>query len=753
MGEYFRRQASFVLPLGPVMKSSPRSIETRTSSVTVAVSTCTTLAQAKIHKATQRPFLRLFFFGALLCSLSPLGAEEMETWTDKQGRRLEAEFAGPTTVAVLLRTSDGKVHSVSFERLMTTDVQKARQKTATGGVAALPQALLDLTPEQSAERIDRVLEAQWATAKIKPNPPLTDEQFVRRAYLDIAGRIPKLSETRTFLDNKARNKRAVLIDTLLQSPGHHSHLFNFFANLLRLKTRVSEYISGASFIQWIKLCVAENRPYDQMVQEMITASGMYQKSPAAGYLMRDAGMPLDNLSLTAQYFLGTDLSCAQCHDHPFDNWSQRQFYQLAAFMGSTRTLPHKPVLEAECKSAGKAFVQGNDIVEAAVAHGGYDGVQKEAMKRFMNAAQHRVADDPSQVLKLPHDYAYSDAKPGDIVEPKVIFGNMPDLKKFDNNRAAFAYWLTADDNPRFAVTIANRLWARAFGRGVVEPLHDLNDLSETSVPGLIEVLEEEMKRVRYDLRAFEAILYRTRAWQRESSTVSPPLGEAYAFPGPLLRRLSSAQIWDSILTMVLEDPDYFNGKRDYREWEQTFGFDRSIVDGKLLGAQFDKQEALNKRDGGLFGWPKDSEEVRPKDSPLWLDDRCGAWRLYGEVLIRASEMTQPASAGHLLSILGQSDRNLSGSDSTIGSVPIAMALMNGRGSQVITKAGSRILNAVDEFQGDGPKVETVYLSVLSRLPISDERSVAYKTIRRGGKAGFEDVVWALINTREFLFVQ
>ena len=112
-------------------------------------------------------------------------------------------------------------------------------------------------------------------------------------------------------------------------------------------------------------------------------------------------------------------------------------------------------------------------------------------------------------------------------------------------------------------------------------------------------------------------------------------------------------------------------------------------------------------------------------------------------------MTQP----DLLSLLGQSDRNLSGSDSTIGSVPIAMALMNGRGSQVITKAGSRILNAVDEFQGDGPKVETVYLSVLSRLPTSDERSVVYKTIRHGGKAGFEDVVWALINTREFLFVQ
>lgn len=701
-------------------------------------------------QSIRKPAWHLLTFLLILNGTASRLAAEQETWTDKQGRRLEAEFAGLTTGAVLLRTADGRVHQVPFDRLIAADVEKAQKKPA---VAAAAGPLPSWPPEQSAERIDRHLEAYLASKNIKPNPALTDEQFLRRVYLDVVGRIPKLAETRAFLEDKSRSKRAALIDQLLKSPGHHSHLFNYFANLLRVKTRVSEYISGASYIKWIKNTVAENKPYDQWVREMLTADGMYQKNPAAGYLMRDAGMALDNLSLTAQYFLGTDLSCAQCHDHPFDDWSQRQFYHLAAFFGQTRTLPHKNVLEAECKAAGHPLVQGIEIVEAAAAQGGYDGPQKEAMKRFMNAAQHRVADDPTLVLKLPHDYAYSDGKPGDVVEPKVIFGTMPDLRQFDRPRDAFAHWLTADDNPRFAVTIANRLWARAFGRGVVEPLDDLNDFSSANVPGLIEILGEEMKRVRYDLRAFEAILYRTRAWQRESSTVSPAMGADYAFPGPLLRRLSAAQIWDSILTMVLDDPDYFNGKRDYTDWEQTFGFDRPTITSKTFAAQFDQQTALTTREGGFYGWPSYSEDLHPKGRPLWFDDRCGVWRLYGDALIRASEITQPAPSSHLLSILGQSDRNLSDGDSTIGSVPIAMALMNGRGSQIITQPGSRILNALEDFQADGPKVETVFLSVLSRLPTADERSIAYKTIRRGGKAGFEDVVWSLINTREFVFVQ
>ena len=376
------------------------------------------------------------------------------------------------------------------------------------------------------------------------------------------------------------------------------------------------------------------------------------------------------------------------------------------------------------------------------------------MQCFMNSANHRVAEKPNTQLKLPHDYKYKDGKPGDVVEPKVIFGTQPDLSKFDGNpRAAFASWLTADDNPRFALTIANRMWKHVFGLGVIEPVHDLKDLSTAQVPGLPELLAAEMKRVHYDLREFQRILFLTRAWQREASTTPLARGEPYAFPGPVLRRLTATQIWDSVLTMILDDPDYYNGKRDYLEWEKTYSMDRATVTGKEMGMRFAKMEALNQQDGGAFGWPKDEESLRPKGTPLYIDPRINVWRLYGDVLVRASELPQPSNLNHLLRSLGQSDRVTIDSDSTVGSVPISLALMNGRGSQVITKNGSRLMNAVDKFKADGPKVETVFLSILSRMPRSDERSTAYKAIRQGGKSGYEDVAWALLNTREFLFVQ
>ena len=700
-----------------------------------------------------KPF-RCFCWVLPLVFLAQSRAAELQTWTDVQNRQIQAESLGRQGRTIYLRTADGRVHAVPIDRLSPADAERAlQQPEQQPAAAATGPALPPLRPEQSAERIDRLLEAHLAARKVSPNPPMTDEQFVRRAYLDIVGRIPKLAEAREFLDDKARDKRTVLMDRLLASPGHHSHLFNFYANLLRLKTRAGEYVSGATYNRWVRESIAANKPYDQMVREMLTASGSSRGNPATGYLLRDAGMPLDNLSITVQCFLGIDLSCAQCHDHPFADWTQKEFYQLAAFMGRTRTTPNYHIIRAEAEVAGRPFVDRKKLIDSVFEHRAYDGVMHAALHRFMQAAEHRVADDPKLVLTLPHDYKYKDGKPGDPVEPRVIYGPTPDLTRFDSPRAAFAHWLTADDNPRFAITLANRLWARAFGRGLLEPLQDLGDFSTADVPGLLEVLGEEMRRVRYDVRAFEAILYRTRAWQRQASTTSPAMGGAYDFPGPLLRRLSAAQIWDSILTLVLDDPDYYQAKRDYTEWEQIHDLDRPAVTGKELLQRFEQLTALQQRDGSVFGWPKDDPSQRRPDQPLWFDKRIEAWRLYGEVLIRASDLQQPAPPQHLLSLLGQSDRELSNGDTTVGSVPIVLAMANGSGSQVITRTGSRILDALEQFQADGPKVDTLFLSILSRLPTADERSIAYKAIRRDGKPGFENVVWSLLNTREFLFIQ
>ncbi len=539
---------------------------------------------------------------------------------------------------------------------------------------------------------------------------------------------------------------------MLADKGHPSHLFNYFSDMLRLKHKVSEYVSCASFVKWVKEALASNKPYNQMVSEMMTASGPEWQNAAAGYIMRDAGMPLDNVSLTSQLFLGTDMSCAQCHDHPFADWTQFQFYEMAAYFGKTKTSWPGPMIKAECVAKGVSDKPMDRAIDEFFKIRDFDGPMKEALKRFINCSNQRVVDDPKADLRLPDDYEYKDGKPKQIVQPKVPFGTEPDLAKFDSRRAAFASWLTSDDNPRFAMTIANRLWGRAFGRAVVEPVIDLKDLSAAQVPGLIELLGEDMKGVHYDLRQFERILYRTQTYQREATSQPVEMGAPYAFQGPLLRRLSGAQLWDSMLTMVLADPDYYQGKRDYTEWEKTFTFDIPTLSGKELNERFTALEELDKRDGGTFGWPKHDPTLN-EGKPIYFDTRIDAWRLYGEVLVRSSDLIQPVGESHFMRQTGMTDRNLSGGDHTMGSIPMALALMNGEGVQVLTKDGSRILEIVNKTKADGPKVEAVFLSVLSRMPTPEERSIAYKQIRGSGLDGFKNVTWALMNTREFLFVQ
>ena len=161
------------------------------------------------------------------------------------------------------------------------------------------------------------------------NPAANDEQFVRRVYLDVIGRIPSYEETTTFLKDPDPMKRSKLINMLLDSEGYASHMFNYFAEMLRVRHNLDQAnLRGDDYVNWLRRQVSGNRPWDQMVYAMLTAEGkMWSEDPnpndgwddkgAAGYLLRDAGMQLDNLANTLTVFLGTDVACAQCPDHPF----------------------------------------------------------------------------------------------------------------------------------------------------------------------------------------------------------------------------------------------------------------------------------------------------------------------------------------------------------------------------------------------------------------------------------------------------
>jgi hypothetical protein len=485
---------------------------------------------------------------------------------------------------------------------------------------------------------------------------------------------------------------------------------------------------------------------------MLTASGTSWENPATGYLLRDAGMQLDNLALTMQVFTGVDVQCAQCHDHPFSDWTQKQFYQAAAFFGQTTTIVRDGQMSKALfpKSNGNPTKRIEEELKAAGKYPEPDGV----MRRMITTHRQKVADNAQRLsLKLPADYKYKDGAPGEVVEPKVLFGEMPDLTKFDSRRKAFAEWLTVSSSDRFAAAIANRLWKRAFGRGVVERVIEIEELTSGTVPSLLPFLAAEMKRLKFSVRDFERLLYNTQSYQRQAYAEEIGMGMAYYFPGPTLRRMSSEQIWDSFISMILDDPDYFYRKRDdfYKDWERTLA-EKSPDDITGLEAQqlFSvKIQELGKRPGGLVGFPPGlkGDEARQ----VYMDDSLQAYRYLGNVLVRASEFPQPNRDA--LSQLGQGDRELVDSATTTGSVPVVLSFMNGKGTKQLTVPGSRILDVVEKFNADGPKVEAVFLSILNRMPSPDERSIAYKAIRRDGPDGFKNVVWALINTREFMFIR
>jgi hypothetical protein len=696
--------------------------------------------------------IRLLLASAIggFLNLQPLYAAE-RTWTDVQGRKVQGEFVGLVGGTISLRLSDGRKVDFPVSRLSADDQTAAKElakKTSPAAAGALP---VPRTAQESSAIIDRLVDSHLASVALKPNPALTEEQFARMIYLDIAGRIPRHEEMLKFLEDKSREKRPKLIKDLLNSNGHNSHLFNYFADMLRLKTQASEYVGGAAYVQWVRDCIEKNTAYDDMTRQMLTASGLGWETPAAGYLLRDAGMPLDNMSLTMQVFTGLDLSCAQCHDHPFTDWTQMQFYKLAAYFGESTTLINGPERKlAYPKSNG---APGKRIEDELKAKGQYSEPDL-LMRRMLNTHNYRVMDDPKNLsLKLPHDYKYSDGKPGTVVEPAVIYGTMPSLTEHDTRRKAFAAWLTGPENERFAITIANRMWKRAFGRGLADPIHSVEDYNESSHALLLKFLGSEMSRLKFDLRAFEEILLNTQAYQRQAYTGELAMGAQYHFPGPLLRRMTAEQLWDSFLTMILPDPDYFYRKRDYRDWEKLLST-KNIDD--LTGEEAkeilsNRMTALSKRPGGTYGWPGVTDEDK---GVVTFDDRIEAFRMESNVLIRASEFPQPSPGGvNFLRDLGQSDRMLIDHGAVNGSVPIVLALMNSNGTRNLTRPGSRILDAIDKGRAVGPKLETAFLSILNRMPNSDERSRAYKAISRDGADGFRNVVWALINTREFIFIQ
>jgi Protein of unknown function (DUF1549)/Protein of unknown function (DUF1553) len=650
---------------------------------------------------------------------------------------------------------------------------------APAAAPAQPSAVkpLDAAAQKSASAtIDKLVNDQLAKQNLKPLGRTSDEIFLRRVYLDLMGRIPTFEETNAFLTPRTSDKREKLVKSLIGSEGYLSHQFTFWADLLRASTRLQERYPGQAYIEWIKQALRENKPYDKMVSELLQAEGpaLARGNGATGYYIRDAGMPLDNMSNTIQVFLGTQLACAQCHNHPNDKWTRMDYYEMAAFTSGT-------AVQKNYHEDGQKMKRGPEMRELAQKIKEAPPQVRNTVKMLSETIGLGVTDKDSASIALPHDYQYADAKPGAKVDAHPMFGEA-EIGKGTNPRAGYASWMI--NQPRFAQVIANRLWKKATGTGVIEPVDNLRDDTAASNPELMDFLTRLMVSVKFDLRKFQEVIYSTEVYQRES-VKQDVADEAYAFQGLKLRRLTAEQVWDSLMTLAVSDIDTQKGvdaehlhvmyeKYKDESPQELFALAESMSNKReeatKLRADFQElKEKIAKATNGpdkaklmqdMKALADRRDELMSQSDPLLAKKGLGVGKGTGARdgksgvgnLLRAAELPSPAPNGHFLRTFGQSDRQLIDNGSDSPAVTQALSLMNGLIEPDILSNRSVLTANVLKGSNAEAKAKILWLTILSREPTRQELTMAARVLA-SQKDGADDLAWALINSNEFLFVR
>ncbi len=580
-----------------------------------------------------------------------------------------------------------------------------------------------LSFETPSQHIDKIIETVSVEQKIPLDPVVSDSTFIRRVYLDLVGRIPTHEEYQTFLKS-GETRRHDLTVHLLKSESHVQHLYHFWADLLRLRdTGLNDnvgYLRGITYIEWIKEQIRQNTSYDQIVHQLLTAEGDIWTNPASGYYLRDFGMPLDNFSNTSQIFMGVDLSCAQCHDDPFQDWKQLDFYNLASFVKNTDTkLSLLPKEEREVVSLfQKQIREKQDEISKLIREGKTSPVDRGRLNQMGNFAnvsfQYALAIDPTNVLKLPHDYKYDDAEPNSPVEPKFVFGETPDDSPMDT-RVAFADWLIHKKHPTFTRNIVNRLWDHLMGKPLVDNMNNIFADSVGANKPLLDYLEILFKELNYDIKRLQYHIVNTKAYSRIA--YEDDSGFKYIGQSSVARRLTAPQLWDSYLVLKLGDIDSFVAP----DW-RIYG----VGSLQISDLNFD---TIDKRLQAIYELDTTYFSSASKDKNL--------------ILVRASYINsenQMRPNMDLLKKLGFSDRSLVNDSNEEGSVAQVLLFANGPILDLVFSKDSYFMENISNKD----EVDYIWESFLQRKPTMYEKTTASKLTK-------EDIVWALLNSQEFRF--
>ncbi|MEZ6088787.1 MAG: DUF1549 and DUF1553 domain-containing protein [Pirellulaceae bacterium] len=577
---------------------------------------------------------------------------------------------------VLAVDADGNQHDVTaecaFESNASTiaEVDAHGRITATGvpGEAAIlvrymehvtvcrisvPRPATQFVRPAENNFVDRLVWDKLEQVGIQPSPACDDATFLRRVFIDTIGTLPTVEQTRNFLNDTDSQKRDKLIDWLLDRPEYATYWALRWSDLLQVDANRLDANRSFAIYRWLKRQFEQNRPYDEMVRDILLTRGNMQAiSPAAFYAtLKDAEEAAGSIS---QLFLGVRIECAQCHHHPFERWSQSDFYAFASFFTGTKQ---------DKKGDGSVWLTlqpGNDLThprtgEAVPAAG--LGAQSIAQASFAESG------------------------------PAVDFALLQQTALQHDRRRSLADWMTADDNPFFARLIANRYWAHYFGRGLVDPIDDLRATNPATNEPLLDALAEHIRAVDFDLKALTRTLLTSRVYQLSSESNATNVDDHQYFSRSQTRTIPAEVLLDAIC-QVTDVPEKFNG------------------------------------------WP------------------LGA---------RAIEVWDNRTPSYFFRIFGRPNRTTVCSCERGDSPSITQALHLMNSPELAAKIGDRHGAARRLAQSSLPDeevVRTVYLSALNRMPSTDEQALLIALLKNPEitrTEAVEDMLWSLINSKEFLY--
>jgi len=497
--------------------------------------------------------------------------------------------------------------------------------------------------------VDQFTSKKWKQLGLVPSELCSDEQFIRRVSLDVTGTLPLPKEVTAFVADKDPQKRAKLIDRLLDRVEYSYYFANKWADILHVKRKqVPAAAEGTfGFHNWIREAMATDKPYDEFAREILTATGDEAKNPPTVWY-KELVNPEQFVDDTGQVFLGLRLACAQCHHHPYEKWSQDDYWGLAAFFGR---LGRKQI----------------------PVPGGFQGAPKQVLAVY-TASSGAVTNKRTQ-------------KPAAI---KALEGKPLEIEAGEDPRQRLVDWMVAPKNPFFAKAVVNRYWAHFFGRGIVDPLDDMRVTNPPSNPELLDALAQDFVAHKYSLKQLVRTICNSRTYQ---------------------------------LSAV---PNDFN-KHDKQTYARYYP--------KRLGAEvlYDAVCQVTDSPAGFGGLPADAHA--PKRAILLPDE---------------------SYSSYFLDVFGRPQRISACECDRVSEANLAQALHLLNSDEIqgkLTRAGGRADVLAKDPRADSQKIEELFLWAFAHKPTPAQLNAALDHLGKHAKdkkVAYENILWALLNTKEFL---